>query len=63
MVSPVYIRWNMNSKPIAWYYELAACYLPETKKYVNFNPRLSFNKPNVPKGSIRNLKPLYEKSK
>lgn len=46
--------------PIAWYYELAG-YLDENGKYILFNRCLSFNRPDVPEDSIRNLTPLYSK--
>lgn len=46
--------------PIAWYYELAK-YINFDGTYANFSICLSFEKPNVPEGSIRKLTPLYSK--
>lgn len=47
-------------KPLAYYYELST-YKTSDGKYVNFAMCLSFEKPNVPEESIRNLKPLFTK--
>lgn len=47
------------AEPVAYAYELASYYDPRTREYSCWEPRLSFHKPNVPEGSIRNLRPLY----
>lgn len=46
--------------PKAWYYELAQRYDSTTKEYSEWKYEVSLTKPNVPDGSIRNVKPLYE---
>lgn len=46
--------------PVAWYYELAG-YRREDGVYIHHAACLSFNKPNVPPESIRNLTPLYKR--
>lgn len=48
-------------KPIAYYYELANTIDRYTREYSNWTSHISFDKPNVPEGSIRNFKELYEK--
>lgn len=54
------ITMKMNNKqPTAWVFELAQAFNSETGKYSDWGePRLSFVKPCVPEGSIRNLRPL-----
>ena len=51
-------------EPVAWMFELARSIdhsKPEGEKYCDWGPpQLSFDRPNVPKGSIRNLTPLYK---
>lgn len=49
-----------DPEPVAWSYELAGSYSTITGEYSNWmEPRLSFTKPNVPVGSIRNLVALW----
>lgn len=47
-----------DDKPFAWYYELG--HKIKGKEYDHWVKHLSFEKPNVPESSIRNLKPLYD---
>lgn len=50
---------DAREKPTAWVFELARIY-PDSKTYTDFgSPQLSFDKPCVPQGAIRNLQPLY----
>lgn len=49
-------------EPVAWSYELATHIqggVTGDKQYTSFEARISLDKPNVPEGSIRNLRPLY----
>lgn len=48
-----------DPKPLAWSYELATLKLHDGQ-YGGWKAHLSRDKPNVPEGSIRNLKPLCE---
>ena len=53
-----------QQEPDGWLFELATAISyedPNNPKYVNWDeePRFSRTKPNVPAGSIRNLRPLY----
>lgn len=51
-------RDGVVEEPAAWMFELARYYGP--RGYTGWGrPQLSFNKPSVPEGSIRNLQPLY----
>jgi len=43
---------------VAWEYELSNSCWPDGR-YDDWKPHLSRNKPNVPVGSVRNLRPLY----
>lgn len=45
-------------EPVAWVYELARA-INSKGEYSFWEERLTFYKPNVPSGSIRNLRPLY----
>lgn len=46
---------------IGYVFELSRAYNQKTGEYCNWGPRqFSFEKPNVPPGSIRNLHPVYE---
>ena len=48
---------------MAWRYELARRYDGYPARYSDWGPpQLSFEKPNVPEGSIRNLTPLYARA-
>lgn len=48
-----------KDRTIAWVFELAQTFDRETSKYSNWSdPQLSFGKPCVPEGAIRNLRPL-----
>lgn len=48
---------DKKAKPVAWVFELANRW--QGGVYSEWSqPQLSFNKPNVPEGSIRNLKAL-----
>lgn len=51
-----------SETPVAWKYELATGRLMPEETYCNWQAKLSFEKPNVPVGSIRNLVPLYSTS-
>lgn len=59
-VLPV-IRVERYEEPDAWEYELATRvrHLSVGNDYEGWELRLSKTKPNVPDGSIRNLRPLY----
>lgn len=48
-------------EPAAWLFELArAVHYDQGRKYYDaWEPQLSLTKPNVPEGSVRNLRPLY----
>lgn len=52
-----------RGEPVAWEYELATriTHGPERGQmgYEGFDRRISFKKPNVPDGTVRNLRPLY----
>jgi hypothetical protein len=49
-----------RGEPVAWVFELAKYYNKDTREYsVWGEPQLSFTKPCVPEGSIRNLRALY----
>ena len=53
---------KMLGAPVAWSYELANARRWEGGKpaeYCDWRPRVSVDKPCVPSGSIRNLRPLY----
>ena len=48
----------MSQEPVAWVFELARA-RRTNGEYVNWGPpQLAFKKPEVPEGSIRNLRPL-----
>jgi hypothetical protein len=50
----------LGAEPVAWTFELARSIIPATKEYTNWgSAQLSFTEPNVPEGSVRNLRPLY----
>lgn len=52
------------AKPVAWMFELANTYDRATGEYGGWGEvQLSFIKPSVTPGSIRNLTPLYEVSR
>lgn len=47
---------------IGWAFDIAtrvAMVSDEPAQYTSFEPRISFDRPSVPEGSIRNLRPLY----
>lgn len=44
-----------QARPVAWMYEFAMAYDRQTGIYSDWQRHLSFDKPNVPPGSIRNL--------
>ena len=46
-------------EPVAYSYELAHSRCNQSGDYCDWHKRLSFTKPSVPLGSIRNLVPLY----
>lgn len=46
-----------GGEPVAWSYELAGAI--SNREYCAWQSHLSWNKPNVPEGSIRNLKALF----
>lgn len=49
-----------SEEPLAWAFELATWYDAEAKTYSLWDkPQLSFTRPSVPAGSIRNLTPLF----
>jgi hypothetical protein len=47
-----------QSEPVAWAYELAYTVI-EGRYYDRWYKEISYFKPCVPEGSIRNLRPLY----
>ncbi len=51
------------AQPTAWAYELASAITanPDGSRgaYCNWKPFVSFTKPNVPNGAVRNLRPLF----
>jgi hypothetical protein len=51
---------ELTAKPIAWYYELAKSVTTDGI-YSGWYHCLTFEKPQVPDQSIRNLTPLYSK--
>jgi len=51
----------VGAEPVAWSYELAGTLLADGQ-YGNWRPYLTWSKPNVPEGAIRNLKALCERS-
>jgi hypothetical protein len=60
MTSPTPSPAGGSDEPIAWIYELA--YVMRGDKYSDWRERITKHKPNVPEGSIRNLRPLYAAS-
>lgn len=48
-----------EASPAAWMYELATMRNQVTGEYSDWRPYLTVEKPNVPKTSIRNLRPLF----
>lgn len=49
---------QQRGEPVAFSYELATTRSGDGE-YTHWSPRLSYSMPNVPEGSIRNLKRLY----
>lgn len=49
---------QQRGEPVAFSYELATTRSGDGE-YTHWSPRLSYSMPNVPDGSIRNLKRLY----
>lgn len=48
-----------DAEPIAWVFELASFRDKGTGEYKGWRQLIQVDRPHVPPGSIRNLRPLY----